>query len=303
MSYPVVGMIGIGQLGLPIASNLLQAGLPVVGYRRSDRAQFVGLGGVALDSPREVAGQADVILLCLPGEAACLEVLEGEGGGLLSALRPGQLVVELGTYARAFKLAQARKIEDTGARVLECEVSGSPPMVAARKAALLLGGDDDACAAGRAVLDAISPLQFRIGRYGDAVNMKLIANHLVAVHTLAAAEAMQLAIRAGFDPHRAAEVIGHGAGASTMFNIRAPLMAARRFTPALGAFQTLDKYIDFASSLAAELGCATPLLDTAMPYFKRALAAGMEHEDIAAVIKLLEAESAPPVPSTQQQSS
>lgn len=291
MSYQTVGMIGIGQLGLPIASNLLQAGLHVVGFRRTDREAFVARGGIALGTPEQVANETTVVLLCLPNECAYLEVLEGTNG-LLHALGPNHLVIDLGTFRKDFKLEQAKKIESKGAKVLECEVSGSPPMVADRKCALLLGGSLELCARGKSVLDAISPTQFRIGDFGDAVNMKLIANHLVAVHTLAAAEAMNLAVKAGFDPQRVAEVIRHGAGASAMFNIRAPLMASRQFKPAMGAFQTLEKYIDFAESLAVQLDCATPLLDTAAPYFKRALASGMGDEDIAAVIKLLETDTA-----------
>jgi 3-hydroxyisobutyrate dehydrogenase len=124
-----------------------------------------------------------------------------------------------------------------------------------------------------------------------AINKKLIAHHRVAVHTRAAAGAMHLAMKAGFDPHCVAEVIRHGAGASVMFNIRAPLMAARQFKPAMGAFQTMDKYIELAASLADQVDCTTPLLDATAPYFKRALASGMAEEDIAAVIKLLEDET------------
>jgi 3-hydroxyisobutyrate dehydrogenase len=284
-------MIGIGQLGLPIASNLLQAGLRVVGFRRTDREAFVARGGIALETPEQVASEAEVVLLCLPSESAYLEVMEG-ANGLLPILGPHHLVIDLGTFRKSFKLEQAEKIEAKGARVLECEVSGSPPMVADRKCALLLGGSKELCERGKPVLDAITSTQFRIGDFGDAVNMKLIANHLVAVHTLAAAEAMNLAMKAGFDPQRVAEVIRHGAGASAMFNIRAPLMATRQFRPAMGAFQTIEKYIDFAESLAEQLDCATPLLDTAAPYYKRALASGMADEDIAAVIKLLEDDTA-----------
>src|SRR6516225_2193796 len=105
-----VGMVGIGQLGLPIATNLIAAGFRVVGYRRNDRDEFERRGGVALGSPAEVAKSADVVLLCLPSEQAQLDVLEGPNG-LLSALKAGQTVIELGTYARDFKLAQAARIE------------------------------------------------------------------------------------------------------------------------------------------------------------------------------------------------
>lgn len=141
-STRVVGMIGIGQLGLPVATDLMRAGYRVVGFRRNDREEFVRRGGEALDSPAEVVRHADVVLMCLPSEKAQLNTLEGPQG-LLAAIRRGQIVIELGTYPRVFKIEQAKRIEARGGCVLEAEVSGSPVMVSDRKAALYLGGSED----------------------------------------------------------------------------------------------------------------------------------------------------------------
>jgi 3-hydroxyisobutyrate dehydrogenase-like beta-hydroxyacid dehydrogenase len=288
-----VGMIGIGQLGLPIATNLISAGFRVVGYRRNDRDEFVSRGGEALANPAEVARAADVLLLCLPGEEAQLDVLDGPGG-LLSAIKPGQTVIELGTYTREFKLAQAARIEALGAAVVEAEVSGSPPMVAERRAALYLGGNKTLIDQCQPILEAITAHHFYLGGFGCAVTMKLIANCLVTIHTLAAAEAINLAMHAGFDPEQAVEVLKQGAGASAMLAIRGPLMAAKRFTPALGAFNTLDKYLKLGENLADALHCATPLFTAASPYFSRARDEGMGALDIAAVIQLIDADSRAP---------
>lgn len=287
-----VGLIGIGQLGVVVATNLLQAGFGVVGYRRHDREEFVRRGGKALESPAAVVQEADVVLLCLPSEAASQEVLEGDNG-VLGVLGPRHIVVEMGTYRKAFKLIQAEKIAATGARTLEAEISGSPPMVANHKAAVYIGGEADVLNACRPVLEAITPNLFHLGEYGKAVSMKLIANYLLAIHTLAAAEAMNMGARAGFDPKLVAEVIQKGAGGSAMFGVRAPIMASRSFLPAPGPFHTLEKYLHLGQAMADELGCATPLFSTASPYFERALASGMGDEDIAAVIKLIEADSKP----------
>ena len=284
--HHVIGMIGIGQLGLPIAVNLMRAGYRVVGFRRTDREAFSRAGGEALNSP------ADVLLLCLPGEDAQAAVLHGPEG-VLEALAPGKIVIEMGTYTRDYKVQQALRVQQAGARMLEAEVSGSPPMVVERRAALYVGGDDDLFQACKPVLDAITEHHFHLGDVGSAVAMKLIANTLVTIHTLAAAEAMNMGVRAGFAPERVAEVIRQGAGNSAMFTIRAPLMAARAFTPAPGSFNTLHKYLRLGAGMAQELGCATPLFSAAAPYFLRALEGGMGEEDISAVIKLLEAESRP----------
>ena len=289
-ALPTLGLIGIGQLGLPVARNLLQAGYTVSGYRRSAAPEFEAAGGRRLGTPGEVTRASQILLLCLPDEAAQRSALDGDDG-VLANLKPGQVVIELGTYSREFKLEQAARLSERGARVLEAEVSGSPPMVSARKAALYVGGEATLLEECKPVLQAITEHQFHLGPYGSAVSMKLIANYLLTIHTLAAAEAMNLGARAGFDPALVAKVIAQGAGNSTMFAIRAPMMAERKFSPAPGPFTTLAKYLDLGEEMAQSLGCASPLFDAAAPYFRRALSQGMGEQDISAVIALIEADS------------
>ena len=289
-ALPTLGLIGIGQLGLPVARNLLQAGYAVSGYRRSVAPEFEAAGGRRLGTPGEVTRNSQILMLCLPDEAAQRSALDGDDG-ILANLKPGQVVIELGTYSREFKLEQAARLSERGARVLEAEVSGSPPMVSARKAALYVGGEATLLEECKPVLQAITENQFHLGPYGSAVSMKLIANYLLTIHTLAAAEAMNLGARAGFDPALVAKVIAQGAGNSTMFAIRAPMMAERKFSPAPGPFTTLAKYLDLGEEMAQSLGCASPLFDAAAPYFRRALSQGMGEQDISAVIALIEANS------------
>jgi 3-hydroxyisobutyrate dehydrogenase-like beta-hydroxyacid dehydrogenase len=292
-ALPTLGLIGLGQLGLPVARNLLQAGYTVSGHRRSAAPEFESAGGRRLGSPGHVTRACQILLLCLPDEVAQRSALEGDDG-VLTNLKPGQIVIELGTYSRGFKLEQAQRLIERGARVLEAEVSGSPPMVSARKAALYIGGEAQTLEQCKALLHAITESQFHLGPYGSAVSMKLIANYLLTIHTLAAAEAMNMGARAGFDPSLVAKVIAQGAGNSTMFSIRAPMMAERKFSPAPGPFTTLAKYLDLGEQMARGLGCASPLFDAATPYFRRALSQGMGEQDISAVIALIEADSKRP---------
>lgn len=284
---PTVGLIGIGQIGLPIAANLIESGYKVVGYRRSSMAAFVGAGGHPASTAAQVAQDSNVVLMCLPSEDAQLDAV----AELLEVLTPQHTVIELGTYRRSFKLAQADRLKSRGARVLEAEISGSPLMVTQRRAAFYVGGEAGVYVECEPILQAITGHRFHLGGYGTAVTMKLIANYLLTIHTLAAAEAMNLGARAGFDPKLTAQVISQGAGNSAMFSIRAPLMAERRFNPAPGPFATLEKYLELGRELAGETGAASPLFSAALPYFQRALDEGMGDEDIAAVIKLIEADS------------
>jgi 3-hydroxyisobutyrate dehydrogenase-like beta-hydroxyacid dehydrogenase len=289
-SMKTVGMIGLGQLGLPIATNLVNAGARVLGVARGSLQEFRDIGGIVIDNPAALLQEADIVLLCLPGEESELEVLQGERGLLHAGVRE-KVIVELGTYSLPFKLQMQQRLNDAGLDLLECEVSGSPPMVLQRKAALFVGGSEELYARCKDVLDLITPTHFQLGPFGAALSMKLIANSLVAVHTLAAAEAMNLGVRAGIEPHVLVDAIGKSAGASTMFHIRAPMMADRRFEPAPGPFTALEKYLHLASEMAGETGSAMPLLSAAAPYFRRAVDQGIGDKDISAVVTLLEQES------------
>jgi 3-hydroxyisobutyrate dehydrogenase-like beta-hydroxyacid dehydrogenase len=87
MHTQAIGIIGIGQIGLSVASNLLQSGFRVVGFSRTVPKEFEQRGGVKRDNPAQVTQEANVLLLCLPDEAAQSAVLDGPNGVLLSWLR------------------------------------------------------------------------------------------------------------------------------------------------------------------------------------------------------------------------
>src|SRR5690606_26960983 len=103
-------------------------------FRRTNPDEFIKQGGRALPSPQSVADEADALVLCLPNEEASTQVLEGKDG-ILGAIKPNQIIIETGTYSSEFKKASAQKMIAKGARVLEAEVSGAPPMVTAHTAA------------------------------------------------------------------------------------------------------------------------------------------------------------------------
>lgn len=284
-----IGVIGLGRTGLPIARNLLARGRAVIGYRRSDTDELVRAGGHAATSPREVAEKARVILSVLPSSAALDDVMAGDRG-LLAALGPGHVVIELGSHPLAVKERHRDLVATCGAVFLDGEISGTPAMAAARKAVLLLAGDRAACEAilpiGR---DATDHARY-CGVFGAATKLKLVANLLVAVHTAAAAEALLLVERAGLDVALAIDVLGLGAGSSTMFTARASSMAARRFVdPAPGPVAMLSGYLEPIRELAAGAEAPLPLFSVASALFHDALAEGRAQQDIGCVIELLDA--------------
>ena len=293
-----IGMIGLGRTGLPVATNLLARGHQVLGYRRTDTGDLARAGGAMARTPREVAEKADVILSVLPSPAALDDVMKGEPGrdnGLLAALGPRHTVVELSSYPLAVKEHYRRLCAERGATFLDGEISGTPAMTAARSAVILLAGDKTACESVIALCRDATDHATYVGDFGAATKLKLVANHLVAVHTVAAAEALLLVERGGLDVKLAIEVLGLGAGSSTMFKQRAGRMAARQFVdPAPGPVGMLEGYLQPIADLGDESRAPTPLFDIAHQVFRRALDAGRAEHDIGCVIELLDdhAESA-----------
>lgn len=287
-----VGFIGLGKVGMPAALNLLAAGHRVIGYRRSAMNAFVAAGGIPAGSPAEVGNAADIVLTCLPSKDALDEVIEGPAG-LLGVARPGQIIVELGSHSLARKEQHVAPLAAKGVAFIDGEISGTPGMIAQRRGAIYLAGDEDACRRLEPVAKGIAETVYYFGPFGAASRVKLINNLLVMVHIAAAAEAMALALKAGIDPDLLIPAVMSGSGASTEFDVRAPLMAARRFEPPQGDSIGLLHYHTLIGEMAAELGLETPLTDSAAALFRRAVEAGIGHLDNAATVDLAGRPAAP----------
>lgn len=281
-----VGFVGVGKIGMPISQNLIKNGYRVVGYRRGSLAEFEQIGGVPARSPAEVGEQADVVFSCLPSDEALEEVVQGPQG-LVHSARPGQVVVELGSYPVPVKARQIEPLARRGAVFIDGEVSGTPGMVSARKAVVYLAGDEQACKRIEPVVAGFADFCIYFGPFGAASRVKLINNLLVSIHIAATAEAMALGVKAGVDVPLMIKAIATGSGGSTQFGIRAPWMAERRFKPVQGTIPGLQHYVDMIGEFADDVGVATPLLDRTAELFDRFVAMGLSDCDGTAMIDVI----------------
>ena len=277
-----VGVIGLGKMGLPIARNLMERGFAVIGYRRSGSAELAEAGGRTADSAAEVAAQADVLLSIVPDTAAVADVVCG-GTGTLAGLRPGTVHIEMSTVDVARKSAIRDAVQRRGGDMLDCPISGSPAMVAPRLATTFVSGEQASVQKVRAVLDAISGPWVYTGAFGTGARLKYIANLLLAVHTVAAAEAMELARRSGLDLDLVQRTLDDSIGSSAIWRQRGPLMRDRVWSPAPGPITTLHPILQQIEDCAAETGLAAPVFASAKAVFDKALADGWGHLDIASV--------------------
>ena len=277
-----VGVIGLGKMGLPIAQNLMARGFTVTGYRRSGSPELAEAGGTVASSAAEVAASADVILSILPGAEDVEEVICGSSG-TLSALRPGTIHIEMSTIDVDRKAGLRDKVRDKGGDLLDCPVSGSPGMVAPRLATTFASGDQVSVSAVSAVLDAVSGPWVYTGAFGTGARMKYIANMLLAVHTVAAAEAMALARLSGLDLGLVQKTLDNSIASSAIWKQRGPLMAERRWSPAPGPIHTLHPILEQIEDHAAQVSLSAPVFAAAKEAFDKALADGWGALDIASV--------------------
>src|SRR6202453_2799899 len=268
-----VGFVGVGKIGLPISQNLIKNGYRVVGYRRGSLAEFEKIGGVPARSAADVGAQADIVFSCLPSDEALQQVVQGPEG-LVHSARPGQIVVELGSYSVPVKARQIAPLARKGAFFIDGEGAGTPGMVSARKGVVFLAGDAQACKTIEPVVAGFADSCIYFGAFGAASRVKLINNLLVSIHMAATAEAMALGLKAGVDVDLMIKAIATGSGGSTQFGIRAPWMAAKRYTPPQGTPADYFHYFHMIHDFAAEVGTVTPMLDRAMEVFQRALDTG-----------------------------
>jgi len=277
-----VGVIGLGKMGLPIARNLMEYGFGVIGYRRSGSPELAEAGGIVADSAAEVAAGADVLLSIVPDAAAVEDVIDGQEGTLRS-LRPGTIHIEMSTIDVRRKARLRDAVQARGGDLLDCPISGSPGMVAPRLATTFASGEAASVGEVSAVLDAISGPWVYTGAFGTGARLKYIANLLIAVHTVAAAEAMALARRSGLDLGLVQRTLDNSIAASAIWKQRGPLMAERRWSPAPGPVSTLHSILEQIEDYAAEVGLSPSVFAAAKEVFDKAFAEGWGDLDIASV--------------------
>lgn len=283
-----VGVIGLGNMGGAMARNLLDAGFDVIGLDvdAEKLAAFESAGGTVASSPSGISHEADIIILSLPNVEALETVLHG-AGGLAVEGRTGVICVESGTFPLAAKTSAAETLATRGIHLLDCTVSGTGSQARDRDIVLYTSGPADLLGRCVPVFDAISKAAPRVGDFGAGSVMKFVSNLLVAVHTVAAAEALTLATKCGLDPSSALELIAAGAGQSRMLEVRGPLMAAGEYDVGSASVDTLAKDTEIILEFAGKQNSPVPLLSIAGTFLRAAAANGLNEQDPAVVREIM----------------
>jgi len=207
---------------------------------------------------------------------------------LAQSARANQIVVETSTLPISVKEEAHKHLAAHGVTLLDCPLSGTGAQARAKDLIVYASGNREACRQTTAVMEGFARAHYYIGKFGAGSKMKFVANLLVAIHNVAAAEAMVLAMKSGLDPAQVLKVVADGAGGSRMLQVRGPMMVKGDYSDATMKVQVWQKDMTIIGDFARKLDCPTPLFAASAPIYTSAMAMGRSGEDTAAVCAVLE---------------
>ncbi len=286
-----VGVLGLGIMGSAMAGNLIKSGFKVFGFdpRAAARHRLKSLGGSPCRDVGSLARQVEVVICSLPSAESLRDCAERLAG----AARPGTPVIETSTLDLDDKRAAKKTLEGGGMTLLDCPLSGTGAQALRKDLAVYASGPRRLIKNLAPVFDGFSRVHYFLGDFGNGMRMKLMANLLVAIHNVSTAEALLLGSRWGIKPKDAVRILGDGAGASRMLEVRGPVMAEGRWSEAAMKVSVWQKDMRLIAQALAEAKVPAPLFSATIPIYNAAVGAGHGDHDTAAVFEVLSRMSSP----------
>ena len=287
LSGHVVGFIGLGLMGRPMATNLHAAGAEVVIHNRS-RAVVDALAAEGLSpahSPREVAERAPVVIVMATDTAAVARIV-GTDDGIASGIAPDGLVIDMGTTAVTATRKLAGSIEGRGGQYVDAPVSGGEVGAKAGTLTIMAGGSQPAIARAMPYFEVMGARVSHVGDVGAGQIAKAANQVIVGLTIGAVAEGLALAKRAGADPAKVREALQGGFASSRILELHGQRMIDGAFTPG-GKATTQRKDLQEALDLAASIGLELPATALTRDLYDRLIAAGgggLDHSGLYTVI-------------------
>ena len=283
-----VGFVGLGNMGGPMARNLLKAGVGLVVHDLDPRKvqSLAEAGAEVAASPQAVARQTTRSICMVETTAQAESVILGEHGFAHGA-GSGHIVICMSTVD-PFKLRDmAARLAERGIAVLDAPVSGGTKGAAEATLSIIVGGDKALFTACEDLFNTMGGNVFHAGALGNGIAMKLINNMLLQVNTVAVAEGLVMGVKAGLDIQQLFEVISASSGNSYAFANRGRRMITRNFAPS-GTVDISYKDQELETAFAKQLGVPVLLANVTQQVYQMARAAGLNKEEGAAVVKVYE---------------
>ena len=266
-----IGFIGIGVMGYPMAVNLLRAGYPLsfLSRNREKVEALIKLGGVAAESPRQVAEASDVVITMLPDTRVVEEVLF-EGQGVIQGLRSGKVVIDMSTISPLATVDFAARLAAVGCEMLDAPVSGGEKGAIEGTLAIMVGGASEIFEKVQAVFRAMGKTITYTGPNGNGQKTKLVNQLVGATNLLGAIEGVRLARAAGLNPEITLQAISNGAASSWMLTNLAPRILKADFAPGF-SIRLQQKDMKLLKEWASGVGDDFPATDLVYSLFTKAL--------------------------------
>jgi 2-hydroxy-3-oxopropionate reductase len=284
----VIGFIGLGIMGRPMAKNLLKAGHGLVVHNRS-RAVVDELGreGAKMaTSPREVAAQSTVLITMLPNSPDVEEVALGKNG-IIEGARPGLLYADMSTISPIVSQKVGAALAPKGVKMLDAPVSGGEKGAIDGALSIMVGGDKEVFDALLPIFQVMGKTITLLGPLGAGGFTKLANQIIVAVNLTALAEALTLAKKAGLDREQTLTALGGGLAGSRCLEQKKPNYIAGTYNP---GFKIDLHYKDLGLIMDAARALGVPVPTTALvqELFSALRVKGKGGLDHSGVITLLE---------------
>ena len=282
-----VGFIGVGNMGNPMAGNVLKAfGLTVFDKNPAAMSNLVSAGAQKASSAQEVVERSEIVMTCLPASPD-VEALYLEPGGLVERARPGMILIDLSSVLPSTPRKIEPRAKARGVHFLEAPVSGGVTGARAATLAVMVGGDADVLERARPVLRAIGPNIFGVGPVGAGNTVKAINNMMACVNSLAMMEGVVLGRKAGLDPMTIYEVVKASSGGSKALERIPTAIVPRNFAPGFKVF-LMNKDLETFNTIAKELHVPVSFSNVAQRYQQAAMAAGLADHDTSVALTIIE---------------
>jgi L-threonate 2-dehydrogenase len=280
MKKKPVGVVGLGIMGSAMSANLLKNGFPVRGYDLlpAARSALQRAGGTPVDSVSRM--ESAIVITSLPSAQALHKVAR--------QLKKKCIVVETSTLPIEEKLKARDTLQKKGITLLDCPLSGTGAQARTGDLVVFGSGDRKAYEKAKSIFPGFSRTHHYLGEFGNGSKMKYVANLMVAIHNVSAAEAFVLGMKAGLTPKMIFDVQANGAGTSRMFQVRGPMMVAGRYDDVTMKNEVWQKDMKIIGEFAAKLGVPTPLFNASAAVYSAAMALGFGSQDTGAVCAVLE---------------
>lgn len=278
-----VGWIGLGNMGNPMAKNLIKAGFEVVVYNRtkSKETELIEAGATSADSPEHLLEICDVVFTMLSNDDAVKEVFEGKSG-LLAKEQPGKLLIDMSTVAPDTSRYLSEICRKHQLDFLEAPVSGSVKPAQDGTLIILVGGSAVSYQKAKPFFDVLGKLSIHLGDNGVGSSAKLAINYLLGLNLQGLAETVLFAEKNGVSREDMLTIVNEGACGNGITKLKTSSILNNSF-PAAFALKHLVKDL----RLAKEAGLDAPLIHPLFESFNHAQDMGLGDEDVMAILKSL----------------